>query len=92
MVTEPPPRDEPTSGNEGFDHFIRKRFKVKDCRVVMTAPEPLFAGYSQAMTPEQAEFLAARIVALAKKARAERYAKMPGLYPEDAPGQEGEKA
>jgi len=73
------PTTEPTSGNAGFDHWARTRFVREGLRVVML-PDSLPGKFSVGMTPEQAEHLAARLVALAIEARAARAAK----YPEDA--------
>lgn len=74
MTTEPT-----TSGNADFDHWARTRFVRDELRVVML-PDSMPGKFSVGMTPEQAEHLAARLVALAIEARAARAAK----YPEDA--------
>ena len=74
---------EPSSGNNDFDHMVRTRFVLDECRVKML-PDNLPGKFSVGMTPEQTEFLAQHLQTLAAEARKSRGKKFPGLYPEDA--------
>lgn len=71
-----------TSGNDGFDHFVRTRF-VREGDSVKILPDPLGGRYATGMTPEQAEFLARHLSALVLAARVERGRKYPGLFDAD---------
>ena len=73
-----------------FDGFLM-RYTHLGCRVVIL-PDPMDGSVSTGLTPEQADQLAERILALAEMARRERAERMPGLLDDPPKGKGGSHA